>query len=111
MALTYGSTWPVDRKYVGHSTLSFYGTWPHTTCSHNSYTATVRDSMSSRAVNGTFEISGARPTFMNTIHNMLKGPFSIVSLTPEGTFNKVKALVGAFSGHREIREGSLTALF
>ena len=51
MALTYGSTWPVDRKYVGHSTLSFYGTWPHTTCSHNSYTATVRDSMSSRAVN------------------------------------------------------------
>ena len=51
MALTYGSTWPVDRKYVGHSTLSFYGTWPHTTCSHNSYTAPVLDSMSSRAVN------------------------------------------------------------
>ena len=59
---------------------------------------------------GLLKFQSARPTFMNTIHNMLKGPFTIVSLTPEGTFNKVKALVGAFSGHHEIRKGSLTAL-
>ena len=63
MALTYGSTWPVDRKYVGHSTLSFYGTWPHTTSSHNSYTATVLDSRSVELSTGLLKFQSARSAF------------------------------------------------
>ena len=55
--------WTVDRKYVGHSTLSFYGTWPHTTCSHNSYTATVLDSRSVELSTGLLKFQSARPAF------------------------------------------------